>query len=843
MKKLSKNKITKKQTKNKKARKALVQKNSKKSVQGQLAIKSTQSVARPAVIKPHVQKPVVSKAHAPSPQKEQAQKTSAVVNTAKSSTRKAAFLCFLGVFVCMLFLESSRFKTYFEGESGEYPFLQPVGEFLHTTAERSGILFVMDSLGQLSQSLSQEFLLVANESLEAQWTAAKKFYADALGLKLEQPVGVAEKEPTTPSTEPSLPVTPQETKEHVGLAEEQGTQGTVTPPTDSPTDSSVGVSSADLLTVPAQEAEPVTPTLTLAFYDATRLSPAPSAQGIEEYLTKLPDYGRKIKVLLIGDSMMMEGLGPTLQKSLRQRSDLHVVREGRYSSGLSKPDFFNWPQNLKKLLAKHDPDLLIISLGANDTQDIMIGKRRFRIDTEEWERVYAIRVINFLELATADDRKVLWVSLPVMGRMPYANRTKIVNNITADMSAFYPGVAYENIEHLLTQNGKYTSFIKDKNNKTIRLRSKDKIHVSTAGGQILTKYLVPYADERVEVIRMEEVQGNPLIPVAGKANTVHFTSESCQKDMQYVVYLPQPQQEKLQADATQLTTLSDALPVAPSVSSIPMSIAAVQSLHAQKKNKEHVPFSVKDVVAYSLQQPQEHTKGQTMQSSLLVDEAKELFPVLYLLHGATGNAAQWNKHLGKELQNIADEQRVIIVAPSAEDFGWYVNSPLMAQNQMESMIVKELVPQVDLLFPTNGKRAVAGLSMGGHGALTLGFKYPKVFSSVASVSGVLDIRLHPDSWKIQELLGVFTQNKALWNKNSAVYLVEKSKKTSIPKQILISTGLQDLAVLKDNQDAQKILTQKKYSFEYTELEGKHDWVFWIQEIPKQLRKQAEFLHM
>ncbi len=764
-----------------------------------------------------------------------------VAEKLRTTPNRAVFFFFLAIFACMLLLESTRFKAYFETESGEYPFLRPVGEYISVVAERTGIQGAMDALGQWTGALSQEYLIVAHESFEKQWQDAMGFYASLLGLDSAQHEQAPQTSPQTPPFEEKIQqgastvaqkdtpdfAEPVESESHKDRTKEGISDVTPAPaPSSSPTpSSSIPSSPIPGSSVPTEceeprETVPAAPSgsESYAYYDSGRLVPAPSAAGIEAYLTKLPDYGKKIKVLLIGDSMMMEGLGPTLQKSLRQRTDLEVIREGRYSSGLSKPDFFNWPENLKKLLAKHNPDLLIISLGANDTQDIMVGKRRFRIDTEGWERVYAIRVINFLELATENNRKVLWVSLPVMGRMPYANRTKLINSITADMSAFYPGVVYKNIEHLLTQDGKYTSFIKGKDNETIRLRSKDNIHVSTAGGQILTDYLLPHTAERMGRIRLDEVGDKPYIPVAGKVNIIEFTSNLLQKKVKYNVFLPNIPRNDEESNAT-ATMAANILAVQPQGTDAPPVTSVVDLVHKSLQN-----------IALTQDTRQEKKKPQG-------------FPVLYILHGATGHADDWNTHMGQELQAIANEKKVIVVAPVTEDCGWYMDSPKLAHSQIESFMVKELLPHVDMLFPTNGKRAVAGISMGGHGAITLGFKYPKLFSSVASMSGVLDIRRYPERWKLAQLLGAYEQNKALWDKHAVLHVMEKSKISAAPKQFIMVTGLQDVLVLEDHKKAQALLEKRKISFEYEEREGGHQWDFWVRESPKILRKQADFLNL
>ncbi|MDY6852230.1 MAG: hypothetical protein SV487_09200, partial [Thermodesulfobacteriota bacterium] len=85
---------------------------------------------------------------------------------------------------------------------------------------------------------------------------------------------------------------------------------------------------------------------------------------------------RPKKVLVVGDSMILEGLGVALQREFKKNGGLEVIRKGRYSSGLSRPDYFDWTPYLQELTTQYKPDLLIISLGATDPQDILDEKRR-----------------------------------------------------------------------------------------------------------------------------------------------------------------------------------------------------------------------------------------------------------------------------------------------------------------------------------------------------------------------------------------------------------------------------------------------------------------------------------
>lgn len=519
--------------------------------------------------------------------------------------------------------------------------------------------------------------------------------------------------------------------------------------------------------------------------------------GIAGYAAHIPDYGKKKNVLLVGDSMMMEGLGPTLHARLRKRDNLTVHREGKYSSGLSRPDFFNWFDSLPPMLEAYQPDLLVISLGANDTQDIVIDRKRYFIDTKPWEEIYLQRSKDFITLADNGKRRILWVSLPVMGKEPYFTRTKRISKLQEEASKDVPLAQFVNIEHLLTENGKYTTFYKGKNNQSIRLRSQDLIHVSTEGGEILTDYVLPYVDAELAELYAEET---PFCypPVAGMANRVTFTSGLRQKQAEYYIWLPETQTMLTEPPNNQTAD------------------------NEKKKGRNKYP----DVPKLIAEQ-----------------QGGKRYPVLYLLHGATNSGKEYVEMLGKELQELANSKQAIIVAPSCEPYGWYVDSPIVSENQIAGFITKELVPHIDSLYPTTKKRAIAGLSMGGHGALLLGFRNKNLFQSMASISGVLDIRMHKNNWKIKNLLGELTpENQKIWDDNSVLELINKKWPATSPRQIIVVTGNKDKLVLEENRSAQKSFQKRGFSMEYIEADGIHNWNFWQKHIPETLSKQADFLN-
>lgn len=774
-----------------------------------------------------------------------------------SHVSRKSLLLYAGIFVCMLFFEQARLTPLLERESADYPFLLTINQYFQDIGEKTKIFafnsFVHDELTKIagedflssSQNLYPKAAAWWEEYKQAkaiQETAHKQERAaektkrisaeyNRENVPAEQKTAplIAQPEIARTKTSPAASAAETaDTKAEIILPEAKAVSETVPAPEQGeaetvlaetaeapavlaeniPENSVPAAETAEQAehaepAISAKKAEEKTAVPETAVPEETQehytynacnypfnenlAAPAETPDGIATYAVRIPDYGRKKRVLIVGDSMMMEGLGPTLHNRLRRRDNLEVHREGKYSSGLSRPDFYNWFENLPVMLETYQPDLLIMSLGANDTQDIVIDKKRYFIDTKAWAEIYLQRAKDFIALADNGRRQILWVSLPVMGKEPYFTRTKCISKLQAEASKTVANARFINIEHLLTENGQYTTFYKGKNNQSIRLRSKDLIHVSSEGGEILTDYVLPSVDKDLAALYAKDV---PVCypPVAGMANHVVFTSGLRKKQVEYYIWLPE-----------------------------------TKTALARPQENTAVPLDVQ----------------KTVQAQL----GGKRYPVLYLLHGAMNSAKDYVDAIGRDLQEIATGKNVIIVAPSCEPYGWYVDSPLVEDNQIASFITKELIPHIDSLYPTTNKRAIAGLSMGGHGALLLGFQNKSLFQSMASVSGVLDIREHKNNWKIKNLLGeLVPENQKIWDEHAVNAVIEKKWPATSPRQIIVVAGTNDTLTLLENRTAKDLFHKRGFHIEYMEAEGTHDWKFWKKHIPETLARQADFLN-
>ncbi|MDH5680724.1 MAG: alpha/beta hydrolase-fold protein, partial [Spirochaetota bacterium] len=195
-------------------------------------------------------------------------------------------------------------------------------------------------------------------------------------------------------------------------------------------------------------------------------------------------------------------------------------------------------------------------------------------------------------------------------------------------------------------------------------------------------------------------------------------------------------------------------------------------------------------------------------------EPTERFPVLYLLHGAMDSYKSWEREADEELKRLSALYRLVIITPDGENYGWYLDSTIQKTNRIKSYITKELIPHINtklLANKVNGRQSIAGISMGGHGALTLAIKDliegNNTFQSASSISGILDITLHRESWQISSLLGEYEDDPLLWEAHSAYYLTKKYPELVAKLPIYFTVGEDDEAAVDDNNNYLTILKE------------------------------------
>lgn len=205
-----------------------------------------------------------------------------------------------------------------------------------------------------------------------------------------------------------------------------------------------------------------------------------------------PSRGKPLKLLIAGDSMM--GIPGMALVNLAQGS--HVMRsrlDYRISSGLTRPDFFDWPAELARQVHAQHPGAAIVMFGANDRQGVQTpsGKVYF-FETGGWKKEYRRRVQQAIDiLQDGRVRRIYWVGQPIMPDATFSRQLRVLNDIYRQMAAKNPGVEYIDAYKLFsTAGGAYSAYLRDDKGILQQVREADGEHLTYAGGLRLARVLL-----------------------------------------------------------------------------------------------------------------------------------------------------------------------------------------------------------------------------------------------------------------------------------------------------------------------------------------------------------------
>lgn len=204
------------------------------------------------------------------------------------------------------------------------------------------------------------------------------------------------------------------------------------------------------------------------------------------------------------------------------------------------------------------------------------------------------------------------------------------------------------------------------------------------------------------------------------------------------------------------------------------------------------------------------------------------FPVLYLLHGLYGDYLNWDTRTG--IETYARNLPLLIVMPDAGD-SWYTNSATVPADKFEDYIAKDLVSEIDAKYHTirdRHKRSIAGLSMGGYGAVKLALKYPGLFAFAGSLSGALNAAQTLDVERPEfraKLLEVFGSSQSRVRTENDVFQLLKPSGPGDYPYIYLACGTSD-SFLPVNRAFVERLSSSKIAYEYHETSGGHTWEYW-----------------
>jgi hypothetical protein len=195
-------------------------------------------------------------------------------------------------------------------------------------------------------------------------------------------------------------------------------------------------------------------------------------------------------IFVAGDSLSFE-FGTSLYRIAASRHIYRPAGDGtvdfKVSSGLARPDYFNWPAELAHQIARVKPEIVVLMLGSNDNQPLQAADgKTYDFATEGWKKEYHRRVGAVMDQLIAQDRWVAYIGVPIL-----ANRNEqwpIINTVIREEAAKRTRAVYVDSFSLFQDpNGNFTQYLPNAKGQLVQVRTADGIHFQRAGGDLLAK--------------------------------------------------------------------------------------------------------------------------------------------------------------------------------------------------------------------------------------------------------------------------------------------------------------------------------------------------------------------
>ncbi|WP_141618681.1 SGNH family hydrolase [Myxococcus sp. AB036A] len=208
-----------------------------------------------------------------------------------------------------------------------------------------------------------------------------------------------------------------------------------------------------------------------------------------------PEVARKHKVLLLGDSLIATGFGEYLQAQLDAHPRIQSARRAKSSTGLARPDFFDWMDVGREEVDRHQPDVVVVILGGNDGQSLQDtqGGKAIHWGHAEWEAAYRQRINDFLTVLSSPGRKIVWLELPATGLKRFEQKLRIIRALQREVISSREDAVHLDTRPFFTDaKGRALSQARvDGFRKPMRLRMADGVHFTVAGGRYFANKVYP----------------------------------------------------------------------------------------------------------------------------------------------------------------------------------------------------------------------------------------------------------------------------------------------------------------------------------------------------------------
>jgi hypothetical protein len=205
----------------------------------------------------------------------------------------------------------------------------------------------------------------------------------------------------------------------------------------------------------------------------------------------------KVRIAFVGDSTAdgyWEGVTVAAGRDACLKGQLEIGRFAKNSTGLTRPDRFDWVNELRRVGESFKPKLFVMSLGLNDTQSVVEHGQITMDNSPLYDEKYKERVTAVLQHATDAKAGLLWIGLPAMRAAAADKDAREKNRLFQEAIAAF-GVADIQYVEPWRLNGagtdSFASYGADQGGRMVQIRTSDGQHFTVAGELLAASYLLP----------------------------------------------------------------------------------------------------------------------------------------------------------------------------------------------------------------------------------------------------------------------------------------------------------------------------------------------------------------
>jgi uncharacterized protein len=212
--------------------------------------------------------------------------------------------------------------------------------------------------------------------------------------------------------------------------------------------------------------------------------------------------GYPLELVIAGDSMPGYVATQVIGRG-DDRGRLRACVDTRHSTGLSRPDYWNWGIYAHRLMDRRDPEAVVFMIGGNDCQNLWQPDGRLaRVGTKEWILEYRRRARQmYTTFADGGRRRVYWVGMPIARRADLAGCYRSLNGAVLAASRDVPGARFLDIWPTFAPGGKYADVLPDEQGRPILARAGDGIHLTFPGSQLVARQVLAALEDDLRLTR------------------------------------------------------------------------------------------------------------------------------------------------------------------------------------------------------------------------------------------------------------------------------------------------------------------------------------------------------